>query len=787
MPARRVSILLRVVSSTVAALLLAGGLTVGSATLGAAPESQAADLSQFQAGNIISDALFFDPHAMTVDEIQAFLNSKVPSCAGGYTCLKDYHEDTHTVSGNPMCDTYLGAANESAAMIIYRVSALCGISSKAILVMLQKEQGLVTATSPSAGRFESAMGAGCPDTAACDSDYYGFYNQVRYGSYLLKRYTQPTGTGPGTDWDTRYDLMKPVGQVSQIQYNPNAGCGTQSVLISNQATHSLYMYTPYTPNAAALAAGYGVGDGCSSYGNRNFFQFYSDWFGSTQVTTPVATVNPSVTGTAAVGSTLTANNGTWSGLPVGTFQPSGANATRTFNGYNVQAIQNALNVAGIPTTIDGIYGPQTTGNVRAYQSRYGLTVDGVVGPQTWGHMSSLTDASSTFEYAWLSCTSPITAATTTAPTACATIAGAAGPAYVLAAGDAGRFVAAQITATNRSGTTSKWTATTAAVTGPPLAAVTATIAGSPIVGASLTADISSAPTGTAATFAWYVCASEHTAAAGTKPADCALIPDATQSNYVPVTADITKFLSVSVTVTDGTTALTTWSATTGAVVAADAPAGPTPTPSPSPDSPTPSPSPTASPSPSPSPSSGPSTPPLAGDPAIAGSAVVGSVLTAGPGTWTGLPIAPFVPSGPNAGRSFNGYNVQAIQNALTGAGIPTTIDGIYGPQTTANVRGYQSRYGLTVDGIVGPQTWGHMSSLASAPATFAYSWYSCSTAIAAAAGVAPTDCRPIAGATSATYTPVSADAGALLAAQITATNSAGSAVRWTPTTTTVAP
>ena len=54
------------------------------------------------------------------------------------------------------------------------------------------------------------------------------------------------------------------------------------VFIQNQATANLYYYTPYQPNAAALRAGYGEGDGCSAYGNRNFYQYFTDWFGATQ-------------------------------------------------------------------------------------------------------------------------------------------------------------------------------------------------------------------------------------------------------------------------------------------------------------------------------------------------------------------------------------------------------------------------------------------------------------------------------------------------------------------------
>lgn len=36
---------------------------------------------------------------------------------------------------------------------------------------------------------------------------------------------------------------------------------------------------------------------------------------------------------------------------------------------------------------------------------------------------------------------------------------------------------------------------------------------------------------------------------------------------------------------------------------------------------------------------------------------------------------------------------------------PISIDGIFGPNTTAAVRDFQSRFGLTVDGIIGPVTW----------------------------------------------------------------------------------
>jgi hypothetical protein len=53
------------------------------------------------------------------------------------------------------------------------------------------------------------------------------------------------------------------------------------VNIQTQATAGLYNYTPYQPNSAALANLSGTGDSCSAYGNRNFWRYFNDWFGST--------------------------------------------------------------------------------------------------------------------------------------------------------------------------------------------------------------------------------------------------------------------------------------------------------------------------------------------------------------------------------------------------------------------------------------------------------------------------------------------------------------------------
>ncbi|TFD70102.1 hypothetical protein [Cryobacterium sp. Hb1] len=252
-------------------LVLAAALW-GSLLTVAGPLStaQAANAQLFNPGNIISDAQFFDGGAMTAPEVQSFLNSQVATCRSGYACLKDYRQDTPNRAAVPGdCSAYTGRSAESAAGIITNVGAACGISQKAMLVLLQKEQGLVTDTWPTSRQYRSATGYGCPDTADCDSTYYGFFNQVYAAALQFNYYANNPSR-----WNHA------PGRVNNVRWHPNAACGTGEVFIQNQATAGLYNYTPYQPNAAAMANLYGTGDACSSYGNRNFWRIFTDWFGA---------------------------------------------------------------------------------------------------------------------------------------------------------------------------------------------------------------------------------------------------------------------------------------------------------------------------------------------------------------------------------------------------------------------------------------------------------------------------------------------------------------------------
>jgi hypothetical protein len=256
--------------------------------MGSMPSNIAHALSgnNFQAGRIIDDGIFFNANSMSTPEIQAFLNSKVPVCdtwgsqpygntgmtraqwtaANGqpqppYFCLKDaFFQGVPGKAADNYCRA-ISSGSKSAAQIIKDVSLACSINPQVLIVLLQKEQSLVTDDWPWPRQYEAATGYGCPDTASCDPEFSGFFNQVYYGARQFQLYAKQSQL---------FNFR--TSNISKILYNPNSACQSSNVYIQNQATAGLYNYTPYQPNQAALNNLYGTGDSCSSYGNRNFWR-----------------------------------------------------------------------------------------------------------------------------------------------------------------------------------------------------------------------------------------------------------------------------------------------------------------------------------------------------------------------------------------------------------------------------------------------------------------------------------------------------------------------------------
>ena len=260
----------------------------------------AAPVTNFDAGYIIDDSVFYNKDAMSVGQIQNFLDNLIPNCdvngtqpsgygnltnaqyaqqiqgwpGPPYVCINKYYENPNTGATSYEMGGGAFPGGISAAQIIYNAAQQYGINPQVLLVMLKKESpGPLTSDNwPLKSQYKYSMGYACPDSgpnysANCDASKAGFYNQMMTAAWQLNYYKQHPN-------DYRYFIGW-----NDIQYSTDPTCGTKRVYIQNMATLSLYIYTPYTPNDASLAAYPGQAP-CGAYGNRNFFQYFTEWFGS---------------------------------------------------------------------------------------------------------------------------------------------------------------------------------------------------------------------------------------------------------------------------------------------------------------------------------------------------------------------------------------------------------------------------------------------------------------------------------------------------------------------------
>ncbi len=199
---------------------------------------------------------------------------------------------------------------------------------------------------------------------------------------------------------------------------------------------------------------------------------------------PNNTASPTISGTPAVGVTLTASTGTWSGTPPITFayqwlrcdsagsscvdiagatgQPYTVTAGDT--GARLRVRVTASNITGsataqsLPTTVvPGAPPPPAAPANTALPTVAGSPVVGqtlTAAPGTWTGTQPITLA-----YQWRRCNS--------AGASCADIAGAQSQTYILTAGDAGSTVRVRVTASNNGGSAEASSLATNVVTGPP--------------------------------------------------------------------------------------------------------------------------------------------------------------------------------------------------------------------------------------------------------------------------------------------------------------------------------
>lgn len=187
--------------------------------------------AEFNPNYIVSDAELLDTSGMSFVEVQKFLNNKSGS-------LKNY-----TVQID-IKDTPFGLM--SAAEFIHSYSVKNGINPKFTLVLLQKEQSLITEPNPSQRNLDFATGYGCPDGGSCSARWQGFSKQVNSATLQFKDYVDNPG-----------DYHYQVGNT----YTFNDYGKITSVIPVNKATAAFYNYTPHVYN-----------------GNYNFWKLWNEWF-----------------------------------------------------------------------------------------------------------------------------------------------------------------------------------------------------------------------------------------------------------------------------------------------------------------------------------------------------------------------------------------------------------------------------------------------------------------------------------------------------------------------------
>lgn len=234
----------------------------------AGPQIPKLKLAGFNPGNLISDAEFFNAGAMSETQVRTFIREWNKGCVAhnDVPCLADYAIDVQPRAATRFCPYPLAGGHLDAAAVIYQVSQACQVNPQVLLVTLQKEQGLITASGSKLNRerYQIAMGYGCPDNALCDKQFHGFENQVYGAAQQFQRYRQQPSL---------YAVK--AAQENAIAYHPDAQCGATTVFVENQATAGLYNYTPYQPSALTLGGG---ADACSTWGNLNFYGLYQAWF-----------------------------------------------------------------------------------------------------------------------------------------------------------------------------------------------------------------------------------------------------------------------------------------------------------------------------------------------------------------------------------------------------------------------------------------------------------------------------------------------------------------------------
>ena len=158
--------------------------------------------SQFDRSDVVSENNFRGGGAMTVADIQAFLDGQ-PGALKYYT------------------GKYQNGRTESAAQMISDASIHFNINPKIILVTLQKEQSLLTTKHPSQSQYDGAMGAGMPDSGVNNASMQGFGNQIYWGAQKFDKNARDWTPGRAEHVDGVSQTCDNEGTFAQYRYTPH--------------------------------------------------------------------------------------------------------------------------------------------------------------------------------------------------------------------------------------------------------------------------------------------------------------------------------------------------------------------------------------------------------------------------------------------------------------------------------------------------------------------------------------------------------------------------------------
>jgi len=244
----------------------------------------------FDPSNLISDSVFENTGSMSVSQINTLINTYPSSCVGGSVTTPDPH------GWDNVGDTgYVFGGNVPVSQAIDSIALNYHLNPQVIITTLQKEQSLITgsagcynnepdpatdANSPcgtaktpctlacthAGGCMNIAMSYGCPNY--CGAVDEGFSTQLTLGSWLLRfseerAYGLLTGYTGYENGDKNYCYSGPMTPGSRARSASATACGGvhdnvaasydglwttsdgTSVRITNGATASLYVYTPF--------------------------------------------------------------------------------------------------------------------------------------------------------------------------------------------------------------------------------------------------------------------------------------------------------------------------------------------------------------------------------------------------------------------------------------------------------------------------------------------------------------------------------------------------------------